>query len=183
VSRTLHKAGVVERAEAARETLSTAYAVEALIVLFEAFCLRREVLGDRHAFTIPGVSALGLRAQAVAVPDMFLVLTSSFWGPALLWLMTSVLVPVAAAYLFNFSGSTGRNGRMRFATQFDPMTFAVAKGLITYAVYIQDYTFGGLVDLENVARLNSAMYGGPGSVLIGSAVAALVTMWEALAKN
>jgi hypothetical protein len=50
-------------------------------------------------------------------------------------------------------------------------------------VYGQDVTFGGLVDLEYVARINSALYGGWRGVLVGTGIGSLVTVYEAVLKK
>jgi hypothetical protein len=178
------KTGTSETVEATREALSSVVSVEALIIAFEAFFLRKEVLGDRHAFTIPAIKPLGTNPCPLAVPDMFLLLTSSFWSPFLLWLATSFIIPLTAAYFFNLTSKKplGR-GHASFAYSFDPLTFNIVKALITYVVYAQDVTFGGLVDLESVARINSALYGGYQGVLVGTAVGAIVTFYEAIIRK
>ncbi|KAI9744003.1 MAG: hypothetical protein M1818_002737 [Claussenomyces sp. TS43310] len=179
------KSGVMEQAQATRETLSTVVSVEALIIAFEAYCLRSEVLADRYAFTIPALRVLGTEAHAVQIPDLFLLLTSSFWGPATLWAVTSFLVPLLASYFFNLTSKprTGRSHTTHFHYSFDPLTFNIVKALLTYVVYAQDYTFGGLVDLEYVARINSSLVGGPSSVLVGCGIGLLVTFYEAIIKK
>lgn len=176
------KSGLVETAEATRESLSTVVSVEALIVFFEAFCLRKELLADRYAFTIPAIKYVTSTEYPVQIPDLFLLLTSSFWSPATLWAATSFFIPLTLAYFFNLTSKpkTGRSHTKSFTYAFDPLTFNVVKALLTYVVFVQDYTFGGYVDLENVARINSALYGGPGSVLVGCAIGVLVTFYEAI---
>lgn len=179
------KSGVMEHAQATRETLSTVVSVEVLIILFEAFCLRYEVLADRYAFTIPGLKLLGTSDYPVKIPDMFLLLTSSFWGPATLWTITSLIVPLLASYFFNLTSKprTGRSHMQHFNYSFDPMIFNIVKALLTWVIYEKDVTFGGLVDLEYVARINSALYGGPTSVLVGCAIGVLITFYEAIIKK
>lgn len=184
VSQTFEEAGVIEYAQETRETLSSVVSVEALIMAFEAYCLRREVLADRFAFTIPAIRLLHTSSYDVKVPDMFLLLTSSFWGPAILWATTSLLVPLFASYFFNLT-SKPRTGKSpsRFEYKFDPLTFNIVKALLTYVVYQQDATFGGWVDLEYVARINSALYGGPLGVLTGCGIGVLVTFYEAVLQK
>jgi hypothetical protein len=185
VSRKFTESGVIEAAENTRESLSTVVSVEALILLFEMYFLRKEVLADRYAFTIPAMAALGTKAYPVLIPDLFLLLTSSFWSPAILWSFTSVLLPLASAYFFNLTSKpkTGRSHTTHFSYAFDPLTFNIVKALLTYVVYAQDVTFGGLVDLESVARINAALYGGYSSVLVGCAIGTLVTFYEAIIKK
>ena len=184
ISQSFEESGALEIAQDTRETLSSVVSVEALIIAFEAFCLRREVLSDRFAFTIPAISLLHTSTYDVKIPDMFLLLTSSFWGPALLWATTSLFVPLLISYFFNLTTkpSTGKSSS-RFEYKFDPLTFNVVKALLTYVVFQQDATFGGLVNLEHVARINSALYGGPMGVLTGCGIGVLVTFYEAVLRK
>lgn len=185
VNNLYEKSGVLEHAQATRETLSNVVSVEALIILFEAFCLRKEVLADRYAFTIPAIRALGTSKYAVKIPDLFLFLTSSFWGPTILWTATSLLIPLFAAYFFNLTSKprTGRSHTQHFHYSFDPLTFNIVKALLVYVIFEKDFTFGDLIDLEHVARINSSLYGGPFSVLVGCGIGVLVTFYEAIIKK
>ncbi|TVY46599.1 hypothetical protein LOCC1_G001827 [Lachnellula occidentalis] len=175
------KSGVVEGAEATRETLSSLTAIQGLIVLFELYNLRPELLPNRYAFTIPAIALLNTSPYSVKIPDLFLLLTSSFWGPAILWAFSSFLVPLAAAYFFNLTSKPRpRSHRTSFNYSFDPLTFNIVKAVLTYAIFGQDVTFGGLVDLEYVARINSALCGGYKGILTGTGIGTLVTLYEAV---
>jgi hypothetical protein len=182
VNRAYEESGIIETAQATRETLSTVVSVEFLIMAFEFYNLRKEMLADRYAFTIPAVTFLHTPDYAVKIPDMFLLLTSSFWGPATLWGFTSLLIPLFASYFFNLTSKprAGRNHAPYFKYAFDPLTFNIVKAILTYVVYGQDVTFGGLVDLEYVARINSALYGSWPSVIVGCGIGILVTLYEAV---
>jgi hypothetical protein len=182
VSAAYEDSGIVEYTHATRETLSTVVAVETLIYAFELYNLRFEVLPDRYAFTIPAISFLGTNDYAVKIPDLFLLLTSSFWGPATLWIFTSLLIPLLAAYFFNLT-SKPRARTTHYNYSFDPLTFNVAKALLTFVIFGQDVTFGGLIDLEHVARINSALYGGWKGVIVGTGIGALFTLYEAVIKK
>jgi hypothetical protein len=168
-----------------RETLSTVTAVHAFIGAFELYFLRKEILADRYAFTIPVIKYLNNSEYAVKIPDLFLLLTSSFWGPASLWAITTILLPLLAAYFVNLTSkpSRTRSHSPHFNYAFDPLTFNIVKALFVFVVFGQDVTFGGLVDLENVARINSAIYGGWQGVLVGTGIGALVTLYEAIIKK
>lgn len=177
---------MLEHAQTARETLSSVISVEAAIMFFEAYCLRKELLADRYAFTIPAIKLLHTNDYAVQIPDLFLLLTSSFWGPALLWAVTAYIVPLFAAYFFNLTSRprTGRSHATHFNYSFDPLTFNIVKALLTYVVYARDYDFNGLVDLEHVARINSSFYPfGPWSVITGCAIGIIVTFYEAIMRR
>ena len=177
------ESGIIENTHAAREALSTVVTVQFLIVAFELYKLRPEILADRYAFTIPAIKLLGTHAYDIKIPDLFLLLTSSFWSPATLWGFTSLLIPLFAAYFINLTSKPSRGrGISHFNYEFDPLTFNIVKALLTFVVYGQDVTFGGLVDLESVARINSAIYGGWKGVLVGNGIGALVTLYEAVKK-
>ena len=182
VSAAYDESGIVEYAQATRESLSTVVAVETLISAFELYMLRFEILPDRYAFTFPAIKLLGTSGHAVKIPDLFLLLTSSFWGPATLWAFTSLFLPLLVSYFFNLT-SKPRSRSTHYNYSFDPLTFNVVKALLTYVIYAQDVTFGGLVDLEHVARINSALYGGWQGVLVGTGIGILFTLYEAVIKK
>lgn len=185
VSRAFEDSGVIETTHSARESLSSVVSVEAIIIAFEAYCLRQEILEDRYAFTIPAISLLGFSEYPVHLPDLFLLLTVSFWGPALLWIFTSLFVPLLAAYFFNLTSKPrpGRGHNTHFNYTFDPLTFNIVKALLTHLVYFQGVTFSGLADPIYIEKINYALYGGPSSVLVGCAIGILLTFYEAIIKK
>lgn len=63
------------------------------------------------------------------------------------------------------------------------MTYNLVKALLSFAVYGQDITFGGVVDLEYVARINSALYGGWAGPIVGSGIGMLLSVYEAIIKK
>lgn len=182
VSDAFEESGLVERAHATRESLSTVASVQSLIVLFELYFLRPELLADRYAFTIPAIALLRTPSYAVKIPDLFLLLTASFWGPALLWAVATLVLPLTAAYFVNLTGKPRSRSHTSFSYTFDPLTFNIVKALLTFVIFGQDVTACGLINLEDVARINSALYGGYRGVLVGSAIGALVTLYEAIRK-
>ncbi|KFZ17158.1 hypothetical protein V502_04723 [Pseudogymnoascus sp. VKM F-4520 (FW-2644)] len=175
--------GATEAVESARASLSSLLSIETIILFFEAANLRSEILPDRYAFSIPSLPILNTKQYPVALPDLFLLLTSSFWQPFTLWLATALVVPLAFAYFFNLTARPRSRGAQRFEYQFDPLTFNVAKAIITYAVFSGGATFWGLVDLESVARIRSAAAGGWEGIVGGCAVGALATVYEAIIRK
>lgn len=178
--------GVVEAAQSTRESLSTVVSVEALILLFEAFNLRKEVLGDRYAFTFPAIPVLRTAPHPVDLPDLFLLLTTSFWAPFLLWTATSLLVPLLFAYFFNLTArphhANARAGVQRFEYRFDPLTFNVVKAVLSYAVYAREAT-GGLVSLDSIERVRTSAAGGWEGIVTGCGIGVLVTFYEAIMRK
>lgn len=185
ISDVYEESGIMETAQATRETLSTVTAVHGIIAAFELYFLRQEILADRYAFTVPAIKALGTSDYAVKIPDLFLLLTASFWGPATLWTFATILVPLFAAYFVNLTSKpkSRSSHTAHFTYAFDPLTFNIVKALLVFVIFGQDVTFGGLVDLEYVARINSAIYGGWPGVLVGTGIGALVTLYEAIIKK
>jgi hypothetical protein len=173
--------GVAEKIENTRENVSNIAALEFLLVLSEILQLQPVLLANKYAFTIPALSFLGTSAYPVKIPDLFLLLSNEFWGPFTLWICTSLLVPSLVAYFFNLTRTPTTRSRTRYSI--DPLTFNIVKGLLTFVIYGQDATLGGLVDLEHVARINSAFYGGYNSVLVGAGISILFTMYDAVLKK
>lgn len=169
-----------------RETLSTVSSIIFCINAFEMYHLRKEVLSDRYAFTIPGFSPLGTPDYAVEVPDMFLLLSSSFWKPTLLWLITSVLAPSFFGFYFNLSAAHQLPQRKRGQpsdNMVDPLIYSLAKAVITYVIYQQGVTFGGWIDPVSVARINSAVYGGWKGVITGAFITGVASFYDAVLKK
>ncbi|KAK0708735.1 hypothetical protein B0T21DRAFT_376852 [Apiosordaria backusii] len=186
---------IPEATHQTREWLSTVHSVLSTIALFELYKLRQELLPDRYAFTIPAINFLGTHDYPVKLPDMFALVTASFWGPALTWFLTSFLLPSLFGYFFNLSvahsssgPSVATRGRPRkdagqgeYAV--DPLTFSIVKALATYVVYAQGVTFGGLIDPVNVGRINGAVYSGWKGVLVGTAVGGVVSFYDAVLRK
>lgn len=180
--------GITEATHATRETLSSVNSVLFAISAFELYFLRPEILADRYAFTIPAVSFLGTSDYAVFVPDMFLLLTASFWSPALLWAFTSSILPSIAGYFINMAGGAPRGRLTRRSapvsdTIVDPLTFSIVKALISFVVYGQGVTFGGWINEVSIARINSSVYGGYKGLLAGAAISGIFSIYDAVLKK
>ncbi|KAK3995135.1 hypothetical protein QBC44DRAFT_321287 [Cladorrhinum sp. PSN332] len=180
--------GLPEATQSTREFLSTVHSVLSTIALFELYKLRQELLPDRYAFTFPAVSWLGTGEYPVRLPDMFALVTSSFWVPALTWAFTSLLVPGLVGYFYNLSGVQQQQRGKRGGGggyEVDPLVFSVVKAILTYVVYAQGVTFGGLIPGgdETVGRINGALYSGWKGVLVGTAVGGLVSVYDAVLRK
>jgi hypothetical protein len=179
--------GITETTEKVQESLSSVYSILLAIQAFELYFLRKEVLADRYAFTMPAIKLLRTEEYPVQIPDMFLILTSSFWSPVLLYVATSVVIPAVFGYFFNLSAANQQHrGRPRASQPeytIDPLTFSIVKALVTFVVYNQGVTFGGLVDELSVARINSALYGGWKGVIAGAAITGVTAIYDAVLKK
>lgn len=173
--------GVSEKIENTRESVSNIAALEVLLVLYEILQLQPTLLENKPGFTIPALSFLHTSEYSVKLPDLFALLTSKFWGPFTLWFCTSLLVPSLVAYFFNLTRMPTTRSHTRYSV--DPLTFNIVKGLLTFVVYGQNATLGGLVDPTNVATIKSAFYGGYESVLVGAGISILFTMYDAVLKK
>lgn len=181
------ESGITERTHAVRESLSTVTSIIFTVVAFELYSLRPEVLPGRYAFTVPSVTALGTDAYPVYVPDMFLVLTSSFWSPVLTWVATSVLVPSLFGYFYNLSAASHANTRRTRSSHadynIDPLVFSIVKALVSFVVYGQGATFGGLVNPASIQRINSAIYGEWKGIVTGAAITGLASLYDAVLRK
>jgi len=185
------ESGITEVTHATRDSLSTVNAIILLVGAFELVYIRPEVLANRYAFTIPAVGLLGTPDYPVYLPDMFLLLTSSFWSPALTWVFTSFVLPAFFGYFFNLSATSPATGaprtRARAAANpdyvVDPLTFSVAKALVSFLVYGQGVTFGGLLSETSIERLASAVYGGYKGILTGTAITGLASFYDAILRK
>ncbi|KOS20351.1 hypothetical protein ESCO_005480 [Escovopsis weberi] len=181
--------GITEASNATRDSLSTVTSIIFCVSAFELFYIRPEILANRYAFTIPAIALLHTPDYPVYLPDMFLLLTASFWSPALTWMMTSLIIPCVFGYFFNLtaaSGSSGSRARSRALaaeTVVDPLTFSIIKALISYVVYAQRTTFCGLLSETAIVRLNGAVYGGYKGMLVGTAITGLVSIYDAVLRK
>lgn len=169
-----------------RDALSTVTSILFCISAFELYHLRKEVLTDRYAFTVPAIGFLGTPDYPVEVPDMFLLLSNSFWNPVLLWTFTSILIPAFFGFYFNLSAAHQTDRRRRangYDFVIDPLIFSIAKGVISYIVYQQGVSLGGWVDPTSVARINSAIYGGWKGVLTGAFISGVASFYDAVLRT
>lgn len=183
VSSLYEESGLRDVTYSTRAALSTVSSIIICINAFELYHLRKEVLSDRYAFTIPGISALGTPDYPVEVPDMFLLLSSSFWSPTILWLITSVFAPSFFGFYFNLAAAHQPSQRKRGQPAdniVDPLIYSLAKAIITYVIYQQGVTFGDWINPVSVARINSAVYGGWKGVITGAFVSGVASFYDAV---
>ncbi|KAF4595341.1 cupin -type protein [Ophiocordyceps camponoti-floridani] len=180
VSMMYRESGLPSASRTARQTLGSVNTVILCVATVELVFIRAEILSDRYAFTVPALPALGTDAYPVSLPDMFLLLTSSFWIPASTWILTVVLLPCLAGYLFNLRATASPPANE--AAVIDPLVYSIAKALVAYIVYGHGATLG-LLNLGAVERLEGAVCGGYRGVLIGTAVTALFSLYDAVLRR
>ncbi|KAF2136113.1 uncharacterized protein K452DRAFT_280509 [Aplosporella prunicola CBS 121167] len=178
--------GITDYAEYVREVLSSVVGVEAAAILVEAYYLQRQVMPWTYFFDIPAVEALGTNSHPVYLPQLFVLLTSSFWAPSLLWASTSLFVPLLFAYFFNLTLRTKINNGVTTSTttyRADPLTFNIMKALVTYMVYAQGVRFSGMVGDDTVLKVDGALPGGYQSAMIGAGIGIITSIYEAVLKK
>lgn len=180
--------GVLERSHALRASLSSLKAIGAIVVALEGGSILKELIPLRYLATTPAVEAAHLPALAIKVPDLFVLLTGAFWAPFTLWLLTGLILPLIAAYFFNLSwqAATGGQRRGRSASSqasFDPLTFNIAKALLVYKVYADNYTFCGLFSTFAIDKVNTSVPGQWAGMVTGNAIGVIGALYEAILRH
>ncbi|RDA95784.1 hypothetical protein CP533_5173 [Ophiocordyceps camponoti-saundersi (nom. inval.)] len=163
----------------ARQALSTVNSILLFVSLVELCTIRPEILPSRHAFIVPAMPALGTDDYPVPLPDMFLLLSSSFWSPAATWVLTAFVIPCLAGYVFNLTAAA----RAAPNVVVDPLVFSIAKALVAEIVYGHRSTLHGLLDPVSIERLDGAVYGGYRGIIVGALITGLVSMYDAVLRR
>ncbi|CEJ62175.1 hypothetical protein PMG11_10683 [Penicillium brasilianum] len=181
--------GVTERTHSLRANLSSLFAIEALVVLVEAYTVVSDQLPNRFLTTIKANPTLHTPTIPVKVPDLFRLVTPGFWGPFTLWLLTNLILPLIAAYFFNLSwhaatGGGARRGRSAASSStFDPLTFNIAKALLVWKVYAQGFTFWGTYSNLALEKVNTAIPGNYYGMWTGTAIGVIGALYEAILRR
>ncbi|KAK2802648.1 hypothetical protein FQN50_007256 [Emmonsiellopsis sp. PD_5] len=200
VSEAWDASGLTERSHALRSCLSSVRAIEIITVLLELGGLFSTIMPLRDFTTFPAVPTIGNQEFPIKVPDLFVLVGSSFWAPFFLWISTSVALPSFFAYFFNFSlkisqqsASPGHTyGTRRTTTaanqaaskgDFDPLVFNVAKALIAYLVYTGGFSLCDVFSRRTIATVSGSVPGGLPGLLTGSAIGVLGSLYEAILRK
>ncbi|KAF6220431.1 hypothetical protein HO133_002863 [Letharia lupina] len=154
--------------DSVRGYLSTVTGIEILTLFVEAFGLRYEVLPFRYLTTLPAFPALGTSELPLKVPDFFALLTTAFWGPFGLWLLTSVLLPLLGGWFINLKGEGG----------YDAVSFNAVKAITAWVVYVRG---GGPSASTRVVE--RGVPGGSTGMLVGAGAGALAGIYEAVLRK
>ncbi|RMZ89256.1 hypothetical protein DV736_g3517, partial [Chaetothyriales sp. CBS 134916] len=187
VSDALDKLHLADYTEALRDFASTPFAVAFLAGVYEASSVTRSLLQLKHLHDIQVPSYGTLK---VWVPDLFALLEySKFWEPALVWLLTSLLLPLLTSYLINIpwkvqsSHSRATRRATSHATEgpkYDLFVFFIAKALLSYLVYAEHFQYFGLFTAVSTVIVNDSFYDSYRNILTTSAVGAAITLYEAV---
>lgn len=152
-----------------RTNLSSVIGIELLALFIEAWGLRSQVLPLRYLTTLPAAPALGTGEIAIKIPDLFAILTIGFWGPVGLWVLTSVLFPLAGAWFINLTEG---------ARSYDPVSFNVVKALVAWVVYVRNGVGG-----DSRIVVEQGVPGGAQGLLAGACIGVLASLYEAVLRK
>jgi hypothetical protein len=190
VSNLYEKSRIHEYSDTVRDVLSSSLAINVIVLIVEAYGLRKEIFKS-GSVRIPPISSIKSDETTVYVPNLFLLLDKSFWAPFSLWSLTSVIIPLALAYFINLPLKTVHGHATRRAAaientpslQFDPLVFNVAKALIAYLVFAEHFNFLGLFQHFTIAQVNESVPGGYAGMITGAGIAGLMSLYEAILKK
>jgi hypothetical protein len=193
VSGLYSESGIHETSESFRDLLSSPVAINIIALVIEAYGLRQEILPGKLAGFLPAVPYFRSYKTPIYLPDLFLLLTHSFWAPFTLWTSTSLLLPLLCAYFVNIplktrlshQHATRRATSIQSATsnQFDPLVYNIAKALVAYIVYAQHSTLFGFFQHFTVATVKENILGGYQGIITGAAIAGVIGLYEAILKK
>ncbi|KAI9681587.1 MAG: hypothetical protein M1829_000784 [Trizodia sp. TS-e1964] len=178
---------VTETAHYIRDRVSTMFAVEIIVLSFETAGLLHKLVPLKYALTIPSLTAGGIQTPSwpVSLPDLFFLLTSSFWYPFSLWILTGLLGPSFFSYFLNLTlrAKNGPNTRPKaggIEHKFDPLMFNIAKAVIAWIVYSDYNNSDNIFGEHNVSFVKASIPGGYHGILIGASIGVITSIYEAV---
>ena len=127
---------------------------------------------------ISSKGALQLQGTPVFLPDLFNLLSiEAFWTPFLSWAFVTLALPLAFAYAVNFPSSPSGTRRSvhSHGRSFDPITFAVTKTLLVFAVF---YRSCPIIPGDARATISSAI--GGETLMLNSLIAFVYGLYDAI---
>ncbi|EME85954.1 uncharacterized protein MYCFIDRAFT_40008 [Pseudocercospora fijiensis CIRAD86] len=168
-----------------REACSSVTAIQTTFLIIEAFALQRAVMPWEWRFKTPAFPAAHIPSISVILPDLFVLVTGSYWSKTLLFSATNVILPWILAYFYNLTIRDVKRGNARVSVaryQADPFTFNVVKGLLVWLVYGQGVSFG-LINREVAQDVNRYIYGGATAMIVSSVIGATAALYEAAQRR
>lgn len=185
--------GVSDHSDSLRAALSSVKAIETIIVALEGLGLANELIPFRYLTTVPALDTVRSPEFGIKVPDLFVLLTGSFWAPFSLWALTSLVLPLTFSYFINLShraqsgshayGTRRSTSSVAPAASFDPLVFNISKALIAYLVYANHFTFWDTYSNFSIERVNVAIPGHWPGLLTASAIGVLTSLYDAILKK
>ncbi|KAF1850574.1 uncharacterized protein K460DRAFT_272756 [Cucurbitaria berberidis CBS 394.84] len=186
--------------ELVRENASSVAAIQTLILLIEAVGLQWNTLETTAATTLPDQVSKHTGFLFLLVPNFTALLSSEWWSPAILWSLTSWVLPLVFSYFFNLT--LGSNTKRRSSDRqypADPLTFNIVKAILVYSAFRIHTIDAGVVGEPGIARVNDYSWGPfsaetvgvvrnnvPGKYMglqIGAWVGILVSLYDAALKK
>lgn len=183
INETWTSSGVIEHSNALRSLLSSVKAIETLVLLLEGSGIIRQIWPLRYLTTVPAIEAIHTSEFTLNVPDFFILLDGAFWAPFSLWLLTSVFLPLGTAYFFNLKATSTATRSNSQRTNFDPLSFNIARALIAYLVYAKHFSFWNLYSGFTIDKVNASVPGEWSGMLTGTAIGLVGTLYEAILQK
>lgn len=187
----VEKISIRQGATDLRDRLSNVVSVNAATLGYEAAVLLYRLIPFVYLARIPAISAINTVPHSILLPDLFVLLTSNFWGPFLAWLTTAILLPLGNAYFFNLTMTAANVARSKpydptISTapegyKTDPLTFAVTKALVAYLVHYKGFNLMGLLGSESLKIVEAGV--GRETQIIGAGIAGLAAVWESILRR
>ncbi|KAL9081520.1 MAG: hypothetical protein Q9159_007296 [Coniocarpon cinnabarinum] len=175
----VERSGLPNATASTRAMLGGVQAITTLFALFEAGALNRALIPFRHAFFLP---LPYFDSVSIKFPDLFVLLTSAFWAPVLLWSALALFIPTAAGYLFNISATQGRDRKYRYAV--DPVVFNVAKAVGLWVFYVRGWEGRDeLVDPRVSGTVDGGVVGGVPAMFVGALIGGGLGVWEGVVRG
>jgi hypothetical protein len=175
------KSGLAKKLPLWRQELSSVESIHLLLLIFEAAGLSRATMPLSLSLTIPRIKAAGFNGFVVPLPDITTILTSRFWAPTTLWVLTSVFLPTLFAYVFNLTYANPKpKRRTNPQKELDPLTFSIVKALLAYLVYSPGAAFSFGFSVATVDTVQDHVFGGYVTMLIGAAIGVLTSLYDNL---
>lgn len=165
----------------ARVELSSVTGVHFTILLLESFALHYATVPWNFAGEVP--SLFGFPSFPIFLPDLFVLLTHHYWAPSLLWATMSFWLPLATGWLFNLSLKLKkRDGYEAWQPKYriDPLTFSIAKALLSWMVYYKGNRLYGTFSDETVQTLELAMPYGYSGAMAAAYIGIATSVWDGI---
>ncbi|KAF1835953.1 hypothetical protein BDW02DRAFT_567556 [Decorospora gaudefroyi] len=185
-----HKTQIDHFKEVVRENASSVATIQTLILLLEAAGLQYNTLDTTPLFHMPEMLATYSDYQDVHGPNGWALLTAEWWAPAVLWSLTSWVLPLMVSYFFNLtirSNTERRSADRQYPA--DPLIFNVVRAVLAYSAYrgttddtIVPRAWGPFSEYA-VLRVAGNVPGGYYGLQIGSLVGVLVSLYDAALKK
>lgn len=176
------KSGLAKKLPLWRQELSSVESIHLLLLIFEAAGLSRATMPWSVSIATPAIKAAHIDGYVVALPDVTTLLSTRFWGPTSLWVLTSVALPALFAYVFNLTYHNPKPSTRRIKPQkeLDPMMFSIVKALLAYLVYSPGASTRLFFSASTVAIVQDHVYGGYVTLLIGAGIGILTSLYDNL---